>query len=78
MSRNPETNIAPSKDLFTDMKITPMSTLTRGVAQFIENPALNGEVAEIHGENVTIRPPYEYVDTDSAENLEVFWNLGYA
>jgi len=73
-----ETNIAPSKDLFKGMKITPMETLIRGVAQFLADPALTGEIAEIHGDSVTIRPPTEYVDEDSAENLRRFWNLGYA
>lgn len=73
-----ETNIAPDKALFKDMVLTPMDTLIRGVAKFVEDPSLSGEVAEIHGPNVTLRPPHEYVDDDSARNLEVFWNLGYA
>lgn len=60
------------------MKITPMATLVRGVAQFVAEPARTGEIAEIHGESVTIRPQLEFVDKDSAENLERFWNLGYA
>lgn len=73
-----ETNIAPSKDLFKGMKLTPMTTLVRGVAGFIADPARTGEIAEIHGESVTVRPPIDYVDEDSAENLKRFWNLGYA
>ncbi|PKS08039.1 hypothetical protein jhhlp_006651 [Lomentospora prolificans] len=73
-----ETNIAPSKDLFKPMIVTPMSTLTKGVAQFIADPSLNGQVAEIHGDSVTIRAPPDYVDEDSRKNLETFWNLGYA
>lgn len=60
------------------MILTPMDTLIRGVARFIGEPALTGEIAEIHGNNVTLRPPHEYVDEDSAKNLERFWNLGYA
>lgn len=73
-----ETNLAPSKDLFKQMIITPISTLTRGVVQFIENPKLTGEIAEIHGDKVTLRPPHEFVDEDSRANLETFWGLGYA
>lgn len=60
------------------MIITPMETLVRGVAQFVADPSLSGEIAEIHGDKVTLRPPHEYVDADTAKNLEVFWNLGYA
>lgn len=60
------------------MILTPFSTLTRGVDQFIHEPSLTGSVAEIHGDSVTIRPPLDIVDEDSASNLEVFWNLGYA
>jgi len=73
-----ETNIAPDRALFKDMILTPFSTLTRGVDQFVDDPSLTGAVAEIHGEYVTIRPPLDVVDKDSASNLEVFWNLGYA
>ena len=39
---------------------------------------MTGEVAEIHGDNVTFRPPHKYVDEDSAKNLDTFWSLGYA
>ncbi|KAH7020500.1 15-hydroxyprostaglandin dehydrogenase [Ilyonectria destructans] len=73
-----ETNIAPSKDLFKEMIVTPMSTLTRGVANFIADPTLTGAVAEIHGPSVTLRDNYDYVDEDSKKNLETFWSLGYA
>ncbi|SPO07180.1 probable short chain dehydrogenase/reductase [Cephalotrichum gorgonifer] len=73
-----ETNIAPSSDLFKDMIITPMSTLTAGVARLIADPSLTGQVAEIHGESVTPRLPPDYVDEDSRKNLETFWNLGFA
>lgn len=72
-----ETNIAQS-ELFKGMVITPISTLVRGVAQFVEKPSLTGEVAEIHGESVSLRPPHEIVDKDSGANLDNFWNLGYA
>ena len=60
------------------MIVTPMATLTKGVAQLIADPSLNGQVAEIHGDRVTLRPPHDYVDDDSAKNLEMFWSLGYA
>ncbi|POS75895.1 hypothetical protein DHEL01_v205708 [Diaporthe helianthi] len=72
------TNIAPSKELFEGMLITPMPTLIKGVTKFVDNPALNGEVAEIHGDSATLRPPHDYVDEDSKKNLERFWSLGYA
>lgn len=72
------TNIAPDKALFKGMIITPMSTLVKGVAQFVSDPSLTGQIAEIHGDSVTLRPPHDYVDEDSKKNLENFWNLGYA
>ncbi|KAJ9639188.1 uncharacterized protein PV06_09924 [Exophiala oligosperma] len=73
-----ETNIAPSKDLFKPMIITPMSTLTRGVQQLVSTPSLTGQVAEIHGNNVTLSQPPPYVDEDTGKNIETFWSLGYA
>ena len=72
-----ETNIAPST-LFTNMILTPVETLTRGVEQWVQDRARMGEVAEIHGESVTVRAEAEYVDEDSRKNLEEFWRLGYA
>ncbi|KAH9993454.1 NAD(P)-binding protein [Xylariaceae sp. FL0662B] len=63
-----ESNLAPSKALFSDMIITPKSTLIRGVVQFLENPGLSGALAEIHGDSVTLRPHHEYVDSDSKAN----------
>lgn len=73
-----ETNIAPSKDLFKPMIITPMSTLTRGVAQLVSDPSLTGQIAEIHGQNVTLREALPYIDEDTGKNIETFWSLGYA
>jgi hypothetical protein len=73
-----ETNIAPSKDLFSNMIVTPMETLIKGVAKLVADTSLTGEVAEIHGDNVTLRPPHEIVDEDSAKNLENFYRVGYA
>jgi hypothetical protein len=60
------------------MVVTPMSTLTRGVAQLVGDISLTGQVAEIHGTSVTLRPPHEYVDEESERNLEAFWSLGLA
>lgn len=60
------------------MIVTPMSTLVKGVAQFVSDPSLSGELAEIHGDSVTLRPPHVFVDEDSKRNLENFWKLGYA
>ncbi|CAK7235999.1 hypothetical protein SCUCBS95973_009457 [Sporothrix curviconia] len=73
-----ETNIAPSKDLFSAMVMTPMSTLTKGVDEILRGKEPSGGLAEIHGSKVTFRPPHEYVDADSKKNLDNFWNLGYA
>ena len=81
-----ETNIAPSKDLFAKMAMTPMSTLVRGVDEIVRgvpgqgDPALrqSGGVAEIHGEHVTFRAAHDYVDADTKSNLDNFWNLGFA
>jgi len=72
-----ETNIAPA-ELFKDMIITPMETLTNGVAQLVDNPALTGQIAEIHGDKVTLRAAPEWVDDDSRRNIEMFSTLGYA
>jgi hypothetical protein len=74
----PETNIAPSKDLFNTMVVTPMSTLTRGVQQLVSDPSLSGQIAEIHGDHVTLSQPQSYVDEDTGKNIENFWSLGYA
>lgn len=71
------TNIAPD-EVFKDMTITPMSTLVKGVAQFVSDPSLSGELAEIHGDSVTLRPPHAYVDEASRRNLANFEKLGYA
>jgi hypothetical protein len=60
------------------MVVTPMETLIRGVDRFLADPSVSGAVAEIHGDKVTIRPPHEYVDEESRQNIETFWRLGYA
>lgn len=78
MLRYAETNIAPSKDLFKPMIVTPMETLIKGVDKFLQDPSLSGEIAEIHGDKVTLREVHEFVDEDSKKNIEMFWTLGYA
>ncbi|KAJ4392565.1 hypothetical protein N0V85_006957 [Neurospora sp. IMI 360204] len=79
--------LAPSKELFRSMTITPMEVLLRGVDMFLADPKLTGQVAEIHGNGtgadgggsgVTIRPHHEFVDEASERNIEAFWDLGYA
>jgi len=60
---------------FAKMVITPMDTLIRGVAKFMDDPTLTGQVAEIHGDNVTIRPHHEFVDEDSKNNIDMFWKV---
>ncbi|KAK4443891.1 hypothetical protein QBC34DRAFT_416312 [Podospora aff. communis PSN243] len=58
-----ETNIiGPDHSLFSRMTLTPMETLIRGVSQLLADAGTTGQVAEIHGESVTIRPHHEYVD----------------
>lgn len=72
------TNIAPDKSLFANMVITPIETLVAGVQRLLQDGSINGEVAEIHGNSVTLRPVHEFVDEDSRKNLEQFWKLGFA
>lgn len=60
------------------MILTPMSTATTAVSQFVNDPSLTGKIAELHGENVTIAEPPAYVDEDTGKNIENFWRLGYA
>ncbi|KAI0121858.1 NAD(P)-binding protein [Daldinia grandis] len=73
-----ESGLAPSKALFEEMIVTPQETLIKGIAQLIGDPKINGAVAEIHGDSVTLRPPPEYVDEATHANLETFWKLGVA
>lgn len=60
------------------MILTPMSTLIRGVQELVSDPSLTGQIAEIHGDNVTLSQPPLLVDEDSGKNIETFWSLGYA
>ncbi|KAK4936741.1 hypothetical protein LTR10_022465 [Elasticomyces elasticus] len=73
-----ETNLAPDRVLFENMVLTPMSTLIRAVVDFDQNPSTTGQLAELHGDNVTIVPPRPYVDEDTRKNMEMFWTLGYS
>ncbi|KAJ6014442.1 hypothetical protein N7540_009033 [Penicillium herquei] len=73
-----ETNIASNKDLFKSMAITPMSTVTKAVTQFVDDITLTGKVAELHGESTTFAEPPAFVDEDTGRNMENFWNLGCA
>ncbi|KAG8667754.1 hypothetical protein FPOAC1_012593 [Fusarium poae] len=73
-----ETNIAPDKDLFKHMVITPMSTLIKAVEQFVTQPSRTGEVAELNEETITMRPPVEYANAGAEHNNKMFWKLGYA
>lgn len=70
-----DTNISDEKGFFSKMIITPMSTLINGVTKFLDDPSLSGQVAEIHGDSVTIRPHHEFVDEDSKHNIEMFWTV---
>lgn len=72
------TNIAPDKSLFNGMAITPFTTLIDGVRRLTQDTGLTGEVAEIHGTSVTLRPVLDFVDEDSKKNLERFSKLGFA
>ena len=72
-----ETNIAPHKALFKSMILTPMSTLCKGVGVLLE-PGRTGDCAEIHGDKVSVREVYGWVDEDSRWNVEEFTRLGYA
>ena len=60
------------------MIITPMSTVTTAVSQFLDDDSLTGQIAEIHGERVTLASPQAYVDADTEKNIENFWTLGCA
>ncbi|KAI1421231.1 15-hydroxyprostaglandin dehydrogenase [Xylaria sp. FL1777] len=63
--------------LFDNMVITPPETLIAGVEKLIDDASLNGQVAEIHGPSVTLRPPHDVVDEDSRRNLQEFSRFGY-
>jgi len=60
------------------MVLTPMSTVTKAVAQFVADASLTGRIAELHGEHVSLAEPPSYVDEDTGKNIEMFSTLGYA
>ncbi|KAI1131385.1 15-hydroxyprostaglandin dehydrogenase [Nemania abortiva] len=72
-----ETNISGTHGLFKKMVVTPPDTLTSGLWKLLTDTSLTGQVAEIHGNNVTFRPPHDIVDEDSRHNLEEFARFGY-
>jgi len=74
---NVETGLADD-NLFSNMVITPMSTLINAVQEIATNPSLTGVTAEISGEKFTLRHPPEYVDDITKLNFDAFWRLGYA
>lgn len=55
-----------------------MSTMTRAVTQFITDSSRTGQLAELHGDTITERPPADYADADVAHNNKMFWELGHA
>ena len=71
------TNIAPDPKLFEGMILTPMSTMGRAVDVLCEE-GRTGTVVEVHGERVSVRDVYGWVDEDSRRNVEEFTRLGYA
>ena len=60
------------------MILTPISTAVKAVESFVAKPEISGVIAEISGDEFTIRPPPEYVDAITKQNLDMFWQLGYA
>lgn len=58
------------------MILTPVSTAVNAVNEFVTKTDLSGIVAEISGDNFTFRDPPEFVDEDTAKNIEMFWKLG--
>lgn len=73
-----QTNLVENSSLFQHMVLTPMSTATKAVDIFIQDPNLSGIVAEVHGDNVTFVNEPDYVDEDTKANIEMFWTLGHA
>ncbi|KAL9567292.1 hypothetical protein ACKAV7_008534 [Fusarium commune] len=73
-----ETNITPDKELFKAMIITPLSTLTKAVAQFVTDPSMTGQVAELNENTITLRPHADYADAGAEHNNKMFYKLGHA
>ncbi|KAF9765903.1 hypothetical protein IL306_001740 [Fusarium sp. DS 682] len=73
-----KTNITPDKELFKAMIITPMSTLTKAVAQFVSDPSRTGQVAELNEDTITLRHHADYTDAGAEHNSKMFYKLGHA
>ena len=73
-----ETNIAPSKELFKSMHITPMATAMNAVDRLLGDTSLTGRVVELHGEKFNFAEQKEFADEGTKNNIEMFWKLGYA
>ncbi|KAF5585054.1 glucose 1-dehydrogenase 2 [Fusarium pseudoanthophilum] len=73
-----ETNITPDKELFKAMIITPLSTLTKAVSQFVTDPSRTGQVAELNEETITLRPHADFADAGAEHNNKMFYKLGHA
>jgi hypothetical protein len=73
-----ETNISSDLALLKHMVITPMSTVAKAVETLTDDTSLTGKIAELHEGNVTLREQTEYIDDNTAKNIETFWSLGYA
>ncbi|KAF4498463.1 Glucose 1-dehydrogenase 2 [Fusarium agapanthi] len=73
-----ETNITLDKELFKAMIITPLSTLTKAVSQFVTDPSRTGQVAELNEETITLRPHADYADAGAEHNNKTFYKLGHA
>ncbi|KAG9500628.1 hypothetical protein J7337_009110 [Fusarium musae] len=66
------------KELFKAMIITPLSTLTKAVSQFVTDPSRTGQVAELNEETITLRPHADYADSGAEHNNKMFYKLGHA
>lgn len=74
-----ETNLAADglqSAVFEKVVLTPMSTMTRGVQQLVSDPSLSGQLAVVHGDNVTMSFPPAFVDEDTEKNIATLWKLG--
>ncbi|RBQ72559.1 hypothetical protein FVER14953_13285 [Fusarium verticillioides] len=78
LTASAETNITPDKELFKAMIITPLSTLTKAVSQFVTDPSRTGQVAELNEETITLRPHADYADAGAEHNNKMFYKLGHA
>lgn len=70
-----ETNIVQDSAFFKSMVLTPMSSAIAAIRQLTEDTSLTGQIAEVHGPNVTLAVPKLFVDEDTRKNVEMFWTL---